>query len=265
MATWKKVVVSGSNAQLASVTASLSLSVGTNQVITTSSMATFLSGSFSGSFSGNGSSITGISYSNLSGLPSGIISASVLSSPLQGQALLTTNGVAGSTIDLGLEAGDTPTFAGINANGVSFGLATATATAIQIGSAGTTVTVPGNLTVNGTTTIINTTNTSVKDQFILLNSGSTGTTDGGIIVGNSATNNIGEALYWENSPATTGRWAIQSAVDASSAGPIAPNSYLVTVSGSTVDPSGNPTYGGATNGIGNMYVRTDTGDIYIWA
>ena len=264
MATWKKVVVSGSNAQLASVTASVAFAVGTNQVITTSPATTFLSGSFSGSFSGNGSGITGISYSNLSGLPSGIISASVLSSPLQGQALLTNNGVAGSTIDLGLEAADTPTFAGINANGISFGLATATATAIQIGDGSATVTIPGNLTINGTTTIVNTTNTAIKDRFILLASGSTTNMDGGIIVGNSSTINIGEALYWENSAGDTGRWSIASGVDATST-TVTPNSYIVTVSGSTVDPSGNPTYGGATNGIGNMYVRTDTGDIYIWA
>jgi len=88
--------------------------------------------------------------------------------------------------------------------------------------------------------------------------------DGGIIVGDSATINVGEAFYWENNPGTTGRWAIQSGVDATST-TVTANSYMVTVSGSTVDPTGNPLYGGATNGIGNMYVNTSTSDIWIYS
>lgn len=52
MPTWKRVIVSGSNAQLATVTASIALQVGTNQYITTSPATTYLSGSFSGSFTG---------------------------------------------------------------------------------------------------------------------------------------------------------------------------------------------------------------------
>ena len=57
MATWKKVIVSGSQADLLNITASAglfntSLNVGTNQQITTNPATTFLSGSFSGSFSG---------------------------------------------------------------------------------------------------------------------------------------------------------------------------------------------------------------------
>jgi hypothetical protein len=58
MATWKKVIVSGSAAELLNITASAglfntSLNVGTNQQITTNPATTFLSGSFSGSFTGN--------------------------------------------------------------------------------------------------------------------------------------------------------------------------------------------------------------------
>lgn len=352
-ATWRKVIVSGSNAQLATVTASVALQVGTNQYITTSPTNTYLSGSFSGSFFGNGSGLTNVTatavfptnaktdlattdqiyindgankyvtygnlvtdlagsgqatsnltttdtgdslaltsqititgasgsfsgsffgngngltnilYSSLTSIPNGIVSGSSLASSTQGQVTLTTNNVAVITNLNSLQATDSPTFANVNANAASFGLATSTATAIQIGDSSATITIPGNLTVNGTTTVVNTTNTVVKDQFILLNSGSTGTTDGGIIVGNSATINIGEALYWENNPATTGRWSIASGIDATSTS-ITANSYLVTVSGSTVDPGATaaPTYGGSTNGIGNMYVNTQTNDIWIWA
>ena len=377
MATWKKVIVSGSNAQLATVTASAALQVGTNQYITTSPATTYLSGSFSGSFFGNGANLTGVTataifpttaktdlattdqfyindgankyitygnlvtdlagsgagtsnltttdtgdslaltsqisvtgisgshsgsffgngsgltaipYTSLTSVPSGIVSASVLAAGSgQGSLTLTTNGVSSGDITAtSLGTSGTPTFAGLtistnalavnNINGITtnaatfpiapvattINLGTTTNTAINIGTGASTVTIPGNLTVNGTTTIINTTNTAIKDQFILLASGSTGTMDGGIIVGNSATINVGEAFYWENNPGTTGRWAIASAVDATST-TVTPNSYVVTVSGSTADPSGNPTYGGATNGIGNMYVNTSTSDIWIYA
>jgi hypothetical protein len=54
MASWKKVIVSGSSAELSGV------SVGSNQAITTAAATTKLSGSFSGSFSGDGSGLTGV-------------------------------------------------------------------------------------------------------------------------------------------------------------------------------------------------------------
>ena len=54
MATWKKVIVSGSNASLNQV------NVSTNQQISGSAVDTRLSGSFSGSFSGDGSALTGV-------------------------------------------------------------------------------------------------------------------------------------------------------------------------------------------------------------
>jgi hypothetical protein len=60
MASWKKVLVSGSAGEFSSVTASAGLRVGTNQVISTDPALTFLSGSFSGSFTGNGAGLTGV-------------------------------------------------------------------------------------------------------------------------------------------------------------------------------------------------------------
>jgi hypothetical protein len=59
MASWKKVIVSGSDAILNSST------VGTNQVITVSQATTKLSGSFTGSFVGDGTGITGITATGL--------------------------------------------------------------------------------------------------------------------------------------------------------------------------------------------------------
>jgi hypothetical protein len=57
MATWKKVIVSGSAAELSQ------LNVGANQQINTSPSSTFLSGSFSGSFFGDGSGLSGVAAS----------------------------------------------------------------------------------------------------------------------------------------------------------------------------------------------------------
>jgi hypothetical protein len=54
MPTWKKVIVSGSAAELSQ------LNVGANQQITTAQSTTFLTGSFTGSFAGNGANLTGV-------------------------------------------------------------------------------------------------------------------------------------------------------------------------------------------------------------
>ena len=47
-----------------------------------------------------------VPYSGITGVPSNMVSSSVLSSPSQGNAILTTNGVTGSTVDLGLQTSD---------------------------------------------------------------------------------------------------------------------------------------------------------------
>jgi hypothetical protein len=60
MASWKKVLVSGSAGEFSSVTASLGVLVGNTQVITGTGVATSLSGSFTGSFRGDGSALTGV-------------------------------------------------------------------------------------------------------------------------------------------------------------------------------------------------------------
>lgn len=60
MATWKKLIVSGSVAELASVSASVGVLVGTNQQIQPTQSDTRLTGSFSGSFTGDGSGLTNV-------------------------------------------------------------------------------------------------------------------------------------------------------------------------------------------------------------
>ena len=57
MANWKKIIVSGSAAELSQ------LNVGANQQISSSANDTFLSGSFSGSFFGDGAGLSGVAAS----------------------------------------------------------------------------------------------------------------------------------------------------------------------------------------------------------
>ena len=128
------------------------------------------------------------------------------------------------------------------------------------------VTIAGNLNVSGlisgSATYITSTNVAITDQFILLASGSGATVDAGIIVQDAAGD--GEAFYWENNTSGTGRWAIASNVNPTTT-TVAAAEYVVSARTAVGAPSGNPTYGGGTNGYGQIYVNSSGGDIYIYA
>ena len=193
-------------------------------------------GSFTGSFYGDGSQLSGIATTLAVTSSAGNISVNLASQALTIQGTSNEVEVSGSgqTITIGLP--DNVTI-------------------------GNNLTVSGDLTVNGTTTTINTTNVAIEDQFILLASGSTSTVDGGIIVQNAA--NAGEAFYWENNTTGTSRWAIASNVSPTATSVTAAE-YVVTAEKSAGAPPSNPTYGGATNGYGNIHIDSSNGDIYIY-
>ena len=433
MATWKKIIVSGSNAELAQVTASVGVLVGSNQVIGTTQAATRLTGSFTGSFtggfSGDGTGLTGLtatatfptiaitnlastdkffvnddagdltsgnkkftygnlltdlagsgisveatdslsvnsgsmqtffnssSYAGISGdvlvnpttgvatiqansvalgtdttgeyvtsvsasgalvssalsgegstpnitlntasttftsgvvsaLPSGTVSGSSLASSTQGTAVLTTNGAAGSTVDLGLETTDSPQFVGLTLTGdlavnggdvttsaTTFNIALTNATTINVGTTGATavnigggastttvnnkLVVTGDLVVNGTTTTVDTTNLTIEDKFALFASGSDTNTDGGIIVQQSSTD--GYALGVD---ASADRWALQNNLGPT-ATVLTPDAYMGVIqqwANAGAQPV-SPQYGGAT-GFGTIGVQIDTGDVWIYS
>ena len=141
MPTWKKVVVSGSAAQLqslqvdANVSVTGSLLVSTNQIITSAQSTTQLSGSFTGSFTGDGTGLTGIasslaiSASNASG---GGDSNDIIN--LRNEALV----ISGSASE-GL-------FVSIASNTVSIDLAQSIKTDAQVTFAGVTGSFSGSLT-----------------------------------------------------------------------------------------------------------------------
>ena len=204
-----------------------------------------------------------IDYTKINFAGSSFVSASSLSSPSQGSVILTTNGVAGSTIDLGLQTGDSPQFVGLTLTGdaavnggdltttaTTFNLVNSNATTVNFAGAATTLTignasgtatiagdavVQGNFTVNGTTTYINTQDLYVEDKFIVLASGSATAGDGGIIIdrGSDAAGNI---AYGYDS--ATDRWGFQNGL---------------TDTSNLIDP----TAGSGVNGAFASYVFTE--------
>lgn len=96
--------------------------------------------------------------------------------------------------------------------------------------------VTGDLTVNGTTTTLNTSNLEVEDKFIFLNAGSGSVTpagEGGIIV-ESGTANSGSAFYYDGN---SSRWSLADGVkkDATSVTPEAFSPVVVDVANSQAD------------------------------
>lgn len=122
---------------------------------------------------------------------SGIVSASAFSSPSQGTVRASING-ANTDVDTGLQAADSPTFAGLTLNGNA--------------------TVSGNLSVSGDLTYLNTTNTAITDKFILLNSGSANPDEGGFIIDEGS--GVGHAFIYD---AGDGRFGVNQSVNSNTA------------------------------------------------
>ena len=122
------------------------------------------------------------------------------------------------------------------------------------------VVISENLTVLGTASFQNTTNLEVADRFVLFASGSNVAGDGGIVV-QQGIQNVGELYGYENS---INRWGFTSSFNAS--GPsFTAAAFITTTETSTAVPTAAPIYGGTLAGFGNIHVKTDTGDIYIYA
>jgi hypothetical protein len=225
----------------------------------------------------------------VSALPSGTVSGSSFSSPSQGTVRATINGV-NTDVDTGLQTGDSPQFVDvtltgdINVNGgdittnaATFNIATTNATTINVGTTGATavnigggastttvnnkLVVTGDLVVNGTNTILDTTTLAVEDKWAVFASGSDTNTDGGIVVQQAAS--TGYALGVD---ASADRWALQNNLDPSSNTPtsITPDAFMGVIQEGTANPASNPVYGGV-NGNGTVFVNTNNGEIWIYS
>jgi len=383
MASWKKIIVSGSVAELAAVSASVGMLVGTNQQIQTTQANTRLTGSFTGSFTGDGTNLTGvtatpafpstaltditnstntkffinddagnatsgnkqITYGNLltdlagtnlalgdtndsltlastiTGLTS--VSATSFSGSFSGSfqgdgsnltgiaaTLLVSGSTGGGVVDLKTQTlsvvgtaneietsatGQTITVGlpndvtvtgdlTVSGNDIKMSGGTTALTFsgtgdvdvagdLKVGgndiksSGGTTaltlsganVTIAGDLTVNGTTTTVNTDNLIVEDKFALFASGSNASTDGGIMVQQGATTAYALAV-----DASADRWALQNNADITTITSVAPDAYMGVIQEGIVDPASTPVYGGAT-GYGTIFVDSITGNVWIYS
>ena len=187
---------------------------------------------------------------NAKGLTTGITTAAVVApaGTLTG-ATLASNVLASSLTSVG-------TLAGVTATGTS-----ALATLTVSGDA----TVTGNLSVAGTASFTNVDNLNIRDKFILINSGSSALADSGWVTQYNAAGS-GSAFYLEAASAGTfGRFAVAYDVIGTSTS-LTPDEFVVTarVSASADIPT-NPTWGGSSNGSGNMFINSLTGDVYIYS
>lgn len=125
-------------------------------------------------------------------------------------------------------------------------------------------TIGGDLTVAGTASFTNVDNLTVRDKFILINSGSTTLADSGWVTQYNAAGS-GSAFYLEaSSTGTYGRFAMAYDVIGTSTA-LNADEYVVSVKSAAGAPAANPTWGGATNGFGNVYINSSNGDIYMYS
>jgi hypothetical protein len=185
--------------------------------------------------------------------------------------------VSGQTVTIGLPnnvtiAGDLAVNGGdLTTTALTASLFNSTATQVNIGGSALqmrigngagTITIPGNLTVQGTTTTISSSVLEIADQFIVLASGSNTNVDGGLIIQNDA-NGSGHAFGYGT---PENRWVMQSSLNSLSSSFASIDGYVTTTQyGLAGARPANPSYGGATYGYGNIYTATDTGEIFIYA
>ena len=148
-------------------------------------------------------------------------------------------------------------------------------TTLTLGRAGQTITMPGDLDINGTMTTIDTVNLRVADRFVLVASGSIRNNslgDGGLIV-NTTADGSGSALFYND---VGDRWGLTGEGDTGETQQVAPaKQYVVSVSQSAAPPAGNPGDFGRDDASrrGIIYIQTSDdvatstvdGDIWIWS
>jgi len=205
-----------------------------------------ISGSiFSGSFVGDGSGLTGlVTTLKISG--SSAVSGSL---PFSGSVDLLTEVllVSGTANEVEVTFDDA-------SNTLQFGLPDDVVVTNNL-------TVGGDLIVNGDTTVLETQNLLIEDRWALFASGSTLPVDGGILV----QNNSGSQAYALGVDSSETRWALQKDMTDGTNDIVADSWLTTTQFGLEVAQPASPMYGSGSAGYGNMWVSTDTEDIYIWS
>ena len=186
-----------------------------------------LSGSFSGSFEGDGSGLTGAG------------GASIISGDAADNQVAVFN--------------STNTIAGYSQFTFDDSTNKLTVTGDQL--------VTGDLTVQGTASFQNTTELQVADRFILMASGSNTAGDGGIVV-QQDTQNVGELFGFDSN---TTRWSVTSGFNATDTA-FTPSAFMAAaINTAGNDPNGANDPGATYNKKGNLYVASNSEDIWIYS
>jgi len=114
--------------------------------------------------------------------------------------------------------------------------------------------VTGNLEVTGTTTTLQSTNLVISDQYAFLASGSSAANvDAGILVQSGSTAGKGSAIFHDTSAQ---RWAVAKSVAEGDTKALTSTGLVVTTTSGTSVPVGStPEYG-----VGELYIDTDDGN-----
>ncbi len=158
---------------------------------------------------------------------------------------------------LGLGTTDAPTFATVN-TGQGANELYAMNQNVRTSDSPTfaSLTLSGDLVVEGDTTTLSTTNLTVEDRFVFIATGSAGANvDGGIVVQSGSSADTGSAIYHDSN---SQRWAVAKTVK-SEATAVNPLQFVTTA---TVDQQ-NPGSGDGHYGIGEMWVNYQDEDVWI--
>lgn len=268
----------GQTVTLTAVTGSVGS--GNNNLVSGGTLYTYYSSQFSNN-SGTvtqvandttGTTINGLSLSGAtinSGNPSGTITLTgTLSGIAKNQLAQNDVTIGTTTIDLGAT---TSTLAGLQGIGFASGDASIGnglgAYQLNIADSTSTVSIPGNLTVQGTASFTDAETLQVEDKMILLNSGSTAAAAGGFIV-QQGTQDQGQFFGYDNAIGT-GRWGFKAAQSDGSTPSI--DHYATIIQRGSYNLAGSslaaPTYGGSS-GWGNIAIDTaasnDADSVYMY-
>lgn len=262
MATWKKVVVSGSAISQLDNDANYVSATGLGILSSSAQIASNISGAFTEVSGGFSTRITtnetniGTNTTNIGTLTSQTSSYAV-KADISGAFTSTSASIAVDIAALEASVGAGGTLISSSAEGDAQGQIKLNGVNVDINNLGTNdsptftnLTLTGDLFVDGNLTNVNTTNLNVEDKFILLASGSsTAAGDAGIIIEQSAVG-VGSAFGWDQSE---GRFGFDAAgADATS------NTVTFDAYAAAVVTTGSAAYAKAGN------ISIDGGDIFIY-
>jgi hypothetical protein len=210
----------------------------------------------------SGTAIAGITTSNFEDAIFGNVSSEASIAGGGALTLAATNTslttLANLTTAGALDAGSITTNFGAINNGAS-GITTSGTVAAGTLTVSANATIEGDLTVNGTTTTLATTNLAVQDAFIFTATGSAASNvDGGLIVQEGASVDSGSAIYHDTGD---NRWSVAKGI-ASSATAVTALEHVVTVK--QLGDNDDPVSGDKEYGAGEMAINTD-GTIWIFS